>query len=151
MRCSAGSASCGWRPVVFDVEPLVAGWDSGQAALDAGVALVADRTVRVSGVQVLCFSTNSARHPDQVPRHDGMRVVWLALAGKPMRLAPYRQFPQPGVVVGDQVATDGMLARRPGYPFVHYRPHLDVVPAGPRLMRALGRLVRPLVLTRPRQ
>jgi predicted HAD superfamily phosphohydrolase YqeG len=135
--------------VVFDVEPLVAGWGSGQAALDEGAAAVASQAVTVAGVQVVCFSTNSARRPAEVPRGDGTRVVWLTLAGKPLRIAPYRDFPGPGVVVGDQVATDGMLARRLGYTFVHYRPRLGGVPAGPRLMGGLGRLVRPLVFTRP--
>ncbi len=135
--------------VVFDVEPLVADWESDQAALDEGVELVASRTVSIPGVQVVCFSTNSARRPAGIPLADGARVVWLALAGKPMRIAPYCEFPEPGVVVGDQIATDGMLARRLGYTFVHYRPQLDAMPAGPRLMRRLGRLVRPLVFTRP--
>jgi hypothetical protein len=38
------------------------------------------------------------------------------------------------VVIGDQVATDGMLARRLGYTFLHYRPGLERVPViiGPR-------------------
>lgn len=137
------------RTVIFDIEPLVAYWDSGQKALDRGVALVASRTGMMPGVQVLCFATNSARHPAVVPGSEGVRVIYLASAGKPMRIAPYRDFPAPGVVIGDQVATDGILARRLGYAFVQYCPRLDVVPAGPRLMGWLGWLVRPLLFTRP--
>ena len=59
----------------------------------------------------------------------------------------YRGFPLPGVVIGDQVATDGILARRLGYAFVLHRPP-GRIPAGPRLMNRLGQLVRPLLFTR---
>jgi hypothetical protein len=51
------------------------------------------------------------------------------------------------VVIGDQVATDGILARRLGYAFVLHRPP-GRIPAGPRLMNRLGQLVRPLLFTR---
>ena len=51
-------------------------------------------------------------------------------------------------MIGDQVATDGILARRLGYAFVLFDPQLAGVPAGPRLMGAAGRLVRPLLFTR---
>ena len=74
-------------------------------------------------------------------------MVYLASAGKPLRTAAYQSFPRPGVVIGDQVATDGILARRLGYTFVLFDPHLTGVPAGPRLMAACGRLVRPLLFT----
>jgi len=137
------------RTVVFDVEPLVAFWDSGQEALDRGVALVVSLAGLVPGLQVLCFATNSARQPSVVPGAEGVRVIYLASAGKPMRIAPYRDFPRPGVVIGDQVTTDGILARRLGYAFVQYRPPLEVVPAGPRLMGRLGWLVRPVIFRRP--
>lgn len=40
-------------------------------------------------------------------------------------------------------------ARRLGYTFLHYRPHLDRTPAGPWLMNQCGRLLRPLLFTRP--
>lgn len=79
----------------------------------------------------------------------GVRVVYLASAGKPMRMAPYQGSPRPGVVVGDQIATDGLLARRLGHAFVQYRPPLDDMRAGPRLLRQLGRLVRPVAFSRP--
>ena len=137
------------RTVIFDVEPLVAYWDSGQEALDRGVARITLRAGQLPGLQLVCFATNSMRRPRAVPASAGVRVVYLASAGKPMRVAPYRGFPRPGVVVGDQIATDGLLARRLGYAFVHYRPPPDEIPAGPRLMRQLGRLVRPVVFRRP--
>jgi hypothetical protein len=138
------------RTIIFDVEPLVAYWDSGQDALDRGVALVLGRIVAVPGVQVVCFATNSLRRPSVVPADAGVQVVYLASARKPLRAAPYRGFPRPGVVTGDQVATDGVLARRLGYTFLQYRPHLDRTPAGPWLMYQFGRLLRPLLFTRAR-
>jgi hypothetical protein len=83
-----------------------------------------------------------------VPSGAGLRVVYLASAGKPLRTGAYRGFPRPGVVIGDQVATDGILARRLDYAFVLFDPQLSGLPAGPRLMGTAGRLVRPLLFTR---
>jgi predicted HAD superfamily phosphohydrolase YqeG len=137
------------RTLIFDIEPLVAYWDSSQEALDRGVAEVLSQVEAVPGVQVVCFATNSVRRPSDLPPGAGVRAVYLASAGKPLRTAPYASFPLPGVVIGDQVATDGILARRLGYAFVQYRPPLDRLPAGPRLMDRVGRLVRPLLFTRP--
>ena len=138
------------RTMVFDVEPLIAYWDSGQDALDQGVARVLSEVAAVPTVQVVCFATNSLRRPSVTPSAPGVRVVYLASAGKPLRTAPYRGFPRPGVVIGDQVATDGILASRLGYTFVLVSLELMDIPAGPRLMRAGGRLVRPLLFTRAR-
>lgn len=75
-------------------------------------------------------------------------MIYLASAGKPFRIAPYRDLPRPGMVIGDQVATDGILARRLSYTFVLLDPQLSEVPFGPRLMGAGGRLVRPVLFTR---
>jgi predicted HAD superfamily phosphohydrolase YqeG len=138
------------RTVIFDVEPLVAHWDSGQEALDRGIAMVLGEVAPVPGVQVVCFATNSLRRPSIAPGATGAtgaRVVYRAAAGKPLRIAPYLAFPRPGVVIGDQLATDGVLARRLGYTFALYVPPAGG-PAGPRLMGACGRLVRPLLFTR---
>jgi predicted HAD superfamily phosphohydrolase YqeG len=100
-------------------------------------------------LQVLCFATNSSRRPSVMPSGAARpQLVYLASAGKPLRTAAYRRFPRPGMVIGDQVATDGILARRLGYAFVLYDPQSSEVPAGPRLMGAAGRLVRPLLFTR---
>ncbi len=143
------------RTIVLDVEPLVADWDSGQEALDAGIAHVLSEVAADPGVRVVCFSTNSARRPSALADNSagpsgagGPRVVYLASAHKPVRTAPYRDFPRPGVVIGDQVATDGILARRLGYAFLHYCPDLADAPAGPRLMNDLGRPLLPLLFPR---
>ena len=137
------------RTMIFDVEPLVAYWDGGQDALDQGMARVLSEVSVLPALQVLCFATNSSRRPSAVPGGAaGPQLVYLASAGKPLRTAAYRRFPRPGMVIGDQVATDGILARRLGYAFVLYDPQSSEVPAGPRLMGAAGRLVRPLLFTR---
>jgi len=137
------------QTVIFDVEPLIASWDSGQQALDRGVAEALSRAAAVPGLKVICFSTNSLRRPSVIPAGTEARVVYLAAAGKPLRTSWYRDFPRPGAVIGDQVATDGILARRLGYTFLQCRP-TDDLPAGPRMMHGLGSLVRPLVFTRHR-
>jgi hypothetical protein len=100
-------------------------------------------------VQLVCFSTNSFRHPSAPLAGDGARVEYVATAGKPLRTGYYRDFPRPGVVIGDQLATDGALARRLGYAFLHYQPDLGSLPPGPRVMDWAGRLVRPLLFAHP--
>lgn len=137
------------KTLVFDVEPLVADWDSGQEALDHGLEAVLARARAVPGVQLVCFSTNSFRRPSAPLPGDGVRVVYLATAGKPLRTGYYRDFPRPGVVIGDQLATDGALARRLGYAFLHYHPDLGGLPPGPRVMDWAGRLVRPMLFSHP--
>jgi predicted HAD superfamily phosphohydrolase YqeG len=133
------------KTLLFDVEPLVAFWGSGQQALDEGLTRVLDEAAAVPGVLVVCFSTNSLRRPSVSLARPGVRVVYLAAARKPFRLAPYRDFPAPGALIGDQVLTDGILAERLGYEFVHCQPQLSGIPRGPWLMNQGGRLALPLV------
>jgi predicted HAD superfamily phosphohydrolase YqeG len=94
------------------------------------------------------FATNSARRPSAIPPVPGVRVTYLVSARKPLRTAPYRTLPRPGAVIGDQVPTDGLLAHRLGYTFLHWSPRLTDVPLGPRLMHVLGRLAQPLLFSR---
>ena len=136
------------RTMIFDVEPLVAWWDSGQESLDRGVATIVGMLDQVPDARVVVFATNSARRPSAIPSVPGVRVTYLASAGKPLRTAPYRALPRPGAVIGDQVATDGLLAHRLGYAFLRWSPWLTGVPLGPRLMDLLGRLIQPLFFTR---
>jgi hypothetical protein len=145
----ARAADLSVRTLIFDVEPLVARWDSGQDALDRGVAAVVGQISAVPSVRVLVFATNSARRPSARPEGRGFRVMYLPSAGKPLRTGPYRDLPRPGAVAGDQVPTDGLLARRLGYTFLYYRPRLAQVPPGPRLMHRFGRLAAPLLFRRP--
>ncbi|HEY3716092.1 MAG TPA: hypothetical protein VGL39_16315 [Jatrophihabitantaceae bacterium] len=134
------------RTVIFDVEPLVAFWDTDELTLDRGIVTVVSRAAVLGDVQVIGFATNSLRWAAVDQAAGG--VFYVSAERKPMRLAPYRSLPSPGVVVGDQVATDGVLARRLGFAFVHYCPRLDRIPVGPRLMRQLGRPLRPLLFDR---
>ena len=132
------------RTMIFDVEPLVAWWDSGQQALDLGIAAILAELDEVPQLQVLVFSTNSARRPSVLPAAPGVQVRYLASAGKPFRTAPYRGLPKPGAVIGDQVPTDGLLAYRLEFTFMYWNPPLDGVPLGPRLMHVVGGLALPL-------
>lgn len=138
------------RTVIIDVEPLVAWWDSGPEPLDAGVASMVSQLGALAGISVLCFATNSARRPAQVPAGAAAQVVYLASAAKPFRIAPYQALPAPGVVLGDQVLTDGVLARRLGYAFLHYCPEPARMPAGPRLLRFCGSLAQPFLFPEAR-
>ena len=137
--------------MIFDVEPLVAWWDSSRESLDQGVTTIVSELREVPAVRVVVFATNSARRPSAIPSVPGVRVVYLASAGKPLRTAPYLAFPRPGAVIGDQVVTDGLLAYRLGYTFLHWSPRLTGVPLGPRFMHFLGRLAQPLVFGRTAQ
>jgi predicted HAD superfamily phosphohydrolase YqeG len=136
------------QTVVFDIEPLIAVWDTSQEALDHGIGLIIEQLVAVPSVRVVCFATNSARLPSAVPDVAGVRVEYFADARKPVRTASYRGLPSPGAVVGDQVLTDGLLARRLGYTFLHYRPRPGGAPFGPRVLSAFGEVLRPLLFSR---
>jgi hypothetical protein len=137
------------QTMIFDVEPLVAPWHSSQEALDRGIARILGDVRTVPSVRVVVFSTNSARHPSALPAGDGIQVSYLASPGQPLRTAPYHGLPRPGAVAGDQLPTDGILARRLGFTFLHYTPKLSGVPLGPELMHHWGELVRPLLFRRP--
>ncbi len=135
--------------IIIDVEPLVAPRHGGQEPLDRGVARVLGQVRQIPSVRVVVFATNSARRPSAVPPGDGVQVRYLASAAKPLRTAPYRDLPRPGAVIGDQLPTDGLLAYRLGYTFLHYAPHLTGVPGGPRLVHRWGQLIRPVLFRRP--
>jgi predicted HAD superfamily phosphohydrolase YqeG len=137
-------AGLGVRTIVIDVEPLVAIWDGTQEALDRGIVAVLDLLTAVAGVQAVCFTTNSARRPSGLPRMPRIEVTYIASARKPLNIGLYERLPTPAVVVGDQVLTDGLLARRLGYPFLHYR-HPQQEPIGPRLLDGVGQLAQPLI------
>ena len=131
--------------IIIDVEPLVAFWDSDQATLDRGIARALGEVRTVPSVRAVVFATNSARRPSTVPACEGIQVRYLASARKPLHTARYRDLPRPGAVAGDQLPTDGVLARRLGFTFLHYVPAMTGVPAGPALMHRWGELARPLL------
>jgi hypothetical protein len=139
------------RTMIVDIEPLVSFWDGGQESLDSGVAMVVGKVSMVPTLRVLVFATNSARRPSAIPAGRDIEVRYLASAGKPLHMAPYRGLPRPGAVAGDQVPTDGLLARRLGFTFLYYQPRLADVPLGPRLLHRLGQLALPLLFSRPEE
>jgi predicted HAD superfamily phosphohydrolase YqeG len=136
------------RTLIVDIEPLVSWWDNTQESLDRGVAMVVGKAATLPTLRALVFSTNSVRRPSVIPDAGNVEVRYLSSAGKPLRTAPYADLPLPGAVIGDQVPTDGLLARRLGYTFLHYQPRLDEVPLGPRVMHRLGRLAIPALFGR---
>jgi hypothetical protein len=136
------------RTMVFDVEPLVAPWHGSQESLDQGKARILGEVRTVPSVRVVIFATNSLRRPSAVPACHRLQARYLASAGKPLRTAPYHGLPRPGAVAGDQLPTDGMLAYRLGFTFLHYAPELPGIPLGPGLMHRWGSLVRPVLFRR---
>ncbi len=136
------------RTMIVDVEPLVAPWNGSQESLDQGMARILGDVRTVPSMRVVVFATNSARRPSAVPACDGLQVRYLASAEKPLRTAPYQDLPRPGAVAGDQLPTDGILAYRLGFTFLHYAPELAGVPLGPGLMHRWGGLGRPLLFRR---
>jgi hypothetical protein len=135
--------------MIFDVEPLVAPWHGSQESLDQGIARILGDARTVPSVRAVVFATNSARRPSAVPACDGLQVTYLPSAAKPLRTAPYHYLPRPGAVAGDQLPTDGILAYRLGFTFLHYAPEPAGVPFGPGLMHRWGELVRPVLFRRP--
>ena len=136
------------QSMIVDIEPFVSWWNGEQESLNWGVAMIVGRVSMLPTLRVLVFATNSVRRPSAIPAEQGLEVRYVASAGKPLRTAPYRGLPRPGAVVGDQVPTDGLLAWRLGFTFLHYQPQLAGVPLGPRLMSGLGHLALPLVFHR---
>jgi len=139
------------QTLIVDIEPLVSWWDNTQESLDWGVAMVVGKVATLPSLRALVFSTNSVRRPSVIPAAGDLEVRYVSSAGKPLRTAPYGDLPRPGAVIGDQVPTDGLLARRLGFAFLHYQPRLDGVPFGPRLMHRLGRLAVPALFGRGRR
>ncbi|MEV0614473.1 hypothetical protein AB0I81_14190 [Nonomuraea sp. NPDC050404] len=130
--------------VIFDVEPLVSYWRNGSADLETGVARVVDEMSKLACIRMVAFATNSSRRPAAALIREGLDIRYVSDAGKPFKSREYRGFPKPGMVIGDQMATDGMLAWRLGYTFLHYRPERATVPRGPRAMNYVGRPLRHL-------
>ena len=135
----------GVRTLVLDVEPLVAVWATDTATLDAGLVEALRRVGELSGVEAVLFATNSVRRPTALPGLAGIRIGYRASASKPLRVGGYRDLPRPGLVVGDQIATDGALAWRLGFDFVYYRPVRDRIPLRSRLLNVIGSGLRRLL------
>ena len=137
----------GPRTAIVDVEPLIAYWDTGTEDLDQGIARFLQDVESLPSLEITAFATNSFRQPSTSPDRPG--VTYHARALKPFSTKPFRHLPTPGVVIGDQTATDGVLAYRLNYTFLRYKVPTTTMKPGPKLMAALGTLISPFVLTRP--
>ena len=127
---------------VFDVEPLVCSWATGQVELDEGLRTTLRALAALPQLKAVAFLTNSRRvavgAEATLPSLD---VSYRSQARKPWtQLRTLRQLPEPIVVVGDQPLTDGIIASRLGASFIEVG-----LPSGSprwvRLQRRLGDLV----------
>lgn len=132
----------GARTVVLDVEPLVAVWDTGEAELERGVEEAVALLAEVPSLESVGFATNSLRRLSGAVAGD---AFFVTAARKPLLTRPYRDLPHPGVVVGDQLATDGVLAWRLGFAFGYVRHPEMRRPFGPTALRALSSPLRHLL------
>ncbi|HTW05642.1 MAG TPA: hypothetical protein VMF87_35485 [Streptosporangiaceae bacterium] len=132
------------KTVIFDVEPLVALWNTGTSELSGGVERLADKLSAIAGIEFLGFVTNSRRRTPVTSQDGGPNVFYVSSAHKPLLIERYRRLPRPGAVIGDQLATDGIFAWRLGFDFLHYSPGAGESPRGVRLMNLTGNLLRPL-------
>src|SRR5262245_27049437 len=80
------------KTVVFDVEPLVAFWDTDQHSLDDGIASVLAAAARI-GPNTVIFATNSARTPTMSPTVAWAAVRYLTSARKPLRVNTFQDLP----------------------------------------------------------
>lgn len=134
----------GASTVVLDVEPLVAVWDTDDAALRVGVEDAVALLAGVPGVEIVGFATNSLRRLTGVVPGGGL---FVRAARKPLPTRPYRDLPRPAVLVGDQLLTDGLLAWRLGFAFAHVHSSALPRPWGPAALWLLGRPLRHLLFT----
>ena len=68
-----GLTELGSRTVIFDVEPLIALWDTGKDVLREGVDPAIAEILSVKDIEVIGFATNSMRHLEIHPDHDGVQ------------------------------------------------------------------------------
>jgi hypothetical protein len=132
------------KTVILDVEPFVALWNTGTSELSGGVERLANKLSAIPGIEILGFVTNSRRHTPVTGQADGPSVFYVSSAHKPLLIQRYRHLPRPGVVIGDQLATDGIFAWRLGFDFLHYNPGAGQSPRGVRIMNLTGNVLRPL-------
>jgi hypothetical protein len=141
LSCVAGLSP---KTAIFDIEPVVAVWNTGTSELSGGVERIATKLSEIPGIEFIGFVTNSRRRAPVTSPPGGPTIFYVSSAHKPLLTRRYRALPRPGVVVGDQLTTDGILAWRLGFDFVHYDPAAKDSPPGVRIMNLTGSLLRPL-------
>lgn len=140
-RCTPSTAidvclSCRPETLILDAEPLLIAWDAPDGSWRLDLPALVD-TVRASGVRSLLIVTNSRRtFPGLDP---SLANCFVTRAWKPwtsrrrLNLMPRGDR---GVVCGDVSLTDGLLAARLGYTFVHLE--LQDRPLWPRIQDRCG-------------
>ena len=127
--------------LVVDVEPLLATWGAPVGDVIAGgIAFAHEVAVEVPSLTYLVFTTNARMSLPKTLESDCLQISFVSSAGKPWRIGYLTESPRPITVIGDQVATDGLLAFRLGGAFVHWRSH-DNMPLWPRVQTIVGRLI----------
>lgn len=127
--------------LLFDVEPFVAAWRTDEPTLARGLREQLALCEGLAGLRAVHFVTNSQREPREALASDAVTVGYLSRARKPfLDLRRLNLSPDPIVVLGDQVLTDGLTAWRLGATFLQV-PLGDGASAGARAQALLGRLV----------
>lgn len=137
--------------VVLDVENTLTGYKPTFDEYEAALRRVIDVVQRGTALRRV-FVVSNARVPVSALGGGDVKVTVVGRARKPwIELPPLRRYRDElagATVCGDQLVTDGMLARRLGGAFVELRAAFPRQPRGeepawPRLLRSVGeRLVR---------
>jgi hypothetical protein len=81
------------RTVIFDVEPLIALWDTGPDVLRDGVDAAIGQILKVRDIEVIGFATNSLRRLEINADHDGVHAFYVSKASKPFVTRRHRHLP----------------------------------------------------------
>jgi predicted HAD superfamily phosphohydrolase YqeG len=135
------------RTLVVDVEPLLNAWDAtAEVVITSAIAFANEATARIPSLQALVFATN-AKMSFVNGQEIGDDVLFISAARKPWRTDYVKGGPGPVTVIGDQLLTDGLLARRLGGTFLHWRP-CGHIPAWPRMQTFTGKLIENVFFAR---
>lgn len=125
--------------LVLDVDPMVTPWNSPpELFAQRADELASMIRLAVPDISVIVFASNSPRY-GLLP-HEGINLI--SPAWKPWTTSYLRSAARPLVVVGDQILTDGLLARRAQGTFLHWQGG-GPTPLWPRLQKLLGKAFIP--------
>jgi hypothetical protein len=133
--------------LIVDVQPFVAPWScSSDAIFPSVVALSQYFADATPDLRTLVFSTNARPASRQLLQQARPQVTFVSGARKPWSTSYLVGAPQPILVLGDQIITDGLLAfRLRGY-FLHWRT-CGHIPWWPRLQTVIGMPVAKLMFS----
>jgi hypothetical protein len=134
------AAVAGLQPatLVVDVEPFVAPWGCSSSAAISGAAELSELLVLATpNLRALVFATNARLTTRHELHEELLHVAFVCSACKPWRITYLAGVPQPLVVLGDQIITDGLLAFRLHAQFLHWQAS-GRLPWWPRLQAIIG-------------